>query len=341
MSSGKTIRNNPNTNIILVNTAIDTNVIVSLENPIPYGQSLTVRDNSGQASSNNTITITSPTNDFITTINNISNELVIVQPYGYATFQYGSTEQWTITNTFGYSLSNTTFSINSFSVNTINFTDIQTGTVAHLNVSNGIMKLNGENIIGTAQSSVIDTINANSLSASNLILSSNVLNPTITQGETSTRLTVSGTTQTNFLTLVGVDPNVPVSLSAQSNTVYRGNYPLFPIGGYIEFAYRNDNYGTYYALSTYPLYLGTLANISNGWWDRNLVSPNQNGPINSFVSGFITLPGFHLIASSNGTIICNTCNNTSQMPIYSNVNRPETASQHRYFEASYVLTAIS
>ena len=110
---------------------------------------------------------------------------------------------------------------------------------------------------------------------------------------------------------------------------------------FIEFAYKNSVANTYYTLSTYPLYLGTLTNISNGWWDRNLVTVDESAPqVNSFVSGFITLPGFHLVASSNGTIFCDT-QNISVMPIYSNVNRPETANQHRYFEASYVLTAIS
>ena len=89
MSTGKIITNTINTNIILVNTATDIDTIVNLQ-AVNVGQSLTIRDNSGAASSNNTITINTDGTNFITTLQGITNSLIIAQPYGYATLQYES-----------------------------------------------------------------------------------------------------------------------------------------------------------------------------------------------------------------------------------------------------------
>ena len=199
------------------------------------------------------------------------------------------------------------------------------------------MKLNGENIIGSTQSSVFDTISANNISASNITLSSNIINPNIVVGERTTRLIVSGSTQTNFLKLVGTDnPTTSVSLSAKANTLYRGDYPVFPIGGYIEFVTTIQGQA-WYGTTTYPLYLGTLDGITNGWWNPTLITQEYT------VSGFITLPGFHLVSRYNDINICDTYNTTFK-PIYSNVNSITTIQAGAaidYFISSYVLTAIN
>ena len=84
----------------------------------------------------------------------------------------------------------------------------------------------------------------------------------------------------------------------------------------------------YTRLSTYPLYVGELINITNGWWPTD----------NSRISGFITFPGFSLATWSNaeysGTII-HSNTNTGTMPLYSNIN-PVV-----FLNGSYKLSPIS
>ena len=305
------ITTDTNTSLIFLNTA--TTVILD---EAAQGQLITIRDSTGFASSANEITITTVNNsNFNTGLPNITNTITIRQPFGFATVQYDSTTGWGILNTFGLEEENTTTPFQELAVNTIFFNDQAGGPQSQLNVSNSTLLLNGVPIEagGGGGGTIPNPLNAVTINASNINVSSNT--------------TVNGTVTTKFLTFNNIGGGTS-QISSQSNILYRGNYQINPIGGYIEFKFYESSMEAYTRLSTYPLYVGELINITNGWWPTD----------NSRISGFITFPGFSLVTWSNaeysGTII-HSNTNTGTMPLYSNIN-PVV-----FLNGSYKLSPIS
>jgi hypothetical protein len=235
------------------------------------GQLITIRDSTGFASSANNIRVTTENNsNFNTGLPNISNTITLQQPFGYATVQYDSTNGWGILNTFGLEASNTITPFQELAVNTIFFNDQAGGPQSQLNVSNSTLLLNGNPI--EAGGANINSINTGTINASNINVSSNT--------------NVNGTVTANFLDLNDQNnPSSKTTISLQDNSLYRGNYKINPIGGYIEFKYFDAE--VYSMPSSYPLYVGELNNNQDGWW------PN---PDTTRISGFITFPGFSLVA---------------------------------------------
>lgn len=305
-----TITTNTETNLIILNTATTVNLGNATQ-----GQIITIRDSTGFASSANQITITRENNsDFNTGLPNISNIIQINQPFGFATVQYDSTNGWGILNTFGLEASNTTTPFQELAVNTIFFNDqAEEAQQSQLNVSNSTLILNGVPI--QPDDPYINSINTDTINASNINVSSNT--------------TVDGTVTANFVDLKDQVSAQPRTISLQNNVLYRGNYQINPIGGYIEFRYLYEESVIFSMPYTYPLYVGGLTNISNGWW------PTDNS---IRISGFITFPGFSLItwdAPNYNNAIIHSNTNTGAMPLYSNISPLVTLS------ASYKLNPIS
>ena len=304
------ITTDTNTSLVLLNTATTVRLGVATQ-----GQIITIRDSTSFASSENQITITTAnSSDFNTGLPNISNIIQINQPFGFVTVQYDSTNGWGILNTFGLEEENTTTPFQELAVNTIFFNDQAGGPQSQLNVSNSTLLLNGLPIeAGGGGGTIPNPLNAVTINASNINVSSNT--------------TVNGTVTTQFLALNDQGNSGISQISSQSNILYRGNYQINPIGGYIEFKYSNA--GAYSMPSSYPLYVGEFINIENGWW------PTTNS---ARISGFITFPGFSLVTWNNteytGTII-HSNTNTGTMPLYSNMN-PVV-----FLNGSYKLNPIS
>lgn len=146
--------------------------------------------------------------------------------------------------------------------------------------------------------------------------------------DSNVRLSISGTLETNFLTI-----NTQ-QVSVSSADLYSGNYIMTPVGATIEFAIRNTDTGVLLSLVSYPLYSGTLDNFENGWWSPSYVS------LGYYVHGFTVQPGYKLIVNADhnytGDILCHIIN-TTQLPIYSNVGTP----LNNYSRASYVLSPLN
>jgi len=155
--------------------------------------------------------------------------------------------------------------------------------------------------------------------------------------DSNPRVETSGTLKTPFVTFSNTDTDEGKNqtLSLSNRTLYRNTYPINPVGGFIEFLHNPD---TDKSLVSYPLCIGTLGAISNGWWPTK---PVGDPYANSFpyVFGFTTLPGYSLLVRSGnnltGTILCSNTN-LSLQPIYSNVFNPA----NRYFSASYRLSPV-
>jgi len=291
------ITTDTNTNLVLLNTA--TSVTLG---QATSGQLITIRDSTGFASSGNNIKIvTENNNNFNTGLPNISNRITLQQPFGFATVQYDSTTGWGILNTFGLEASNTTNSFQELAVNTIFFNDQDGAGQSQLNVSNSTLLLDGIPIEaggGGGGGTIPNPLNASNINASNINVSFNT--------------TVNGTVTTQLLTINNQGNGGTSQISSQSNSLYRNAYRINPVGGYIEFKYLNA--GAYSMPSSYPLYVGELDIIENGWWP----TPNTTR-----ITGFITFPGFSLVvynaANYNETIV-HSNTNTGTMPLYSNIN---------------------
>jgi hypothetical protein len=133
---------------------------------------------------------------------------------------------------------------------------------------------------------------------------------------------------TNFLSLSNISLSSSLlnqTISSSNNILYRNNYTINPVGAHIEFRNPSSNF------SIYPLYIGSLSNFNNGWWDK---TSTKN------VSAFIIEPGYYLRAYSDPNytrpLICSVVNTTSN-PIYSNVYNINNS----YSNASYILTSLS
>ena len=138
-----------------------------------------------------------------------------------------------------------------------------------------------------------------------------------------TNLQVSGTLEGNFLKFKQQDTTLNTIYSS-NNALYVNSKIINPIGGYIEFIYSAG-------ATTYPLYVGSLSNLANGWWGT------YNSP---FVNGFIVQPGYVLTVwdspSYTGNVLFS-YSNTSNFPLYSNVYN----STNNYLSGSYVLRTIN
>jgi hypothetical protein len=166
---------------------------------------------------------------------------------------------------------------------------------------------------------VPDPLTLQSIHVSSIKLSSNV---SFSPYDNRVRLEVSGTVQTNFLSIV--DQGIPSQIniiSSENNTLCRNFYPISPVGAYIEFGYQPY---INYSITTYPLYLGTLYSMDEAWWNT---TPSIYNPIyltyGGFINGFIVLPGYAITVYSSinltGNITC-ILSNTTSMPLYSNIN---------------------
>lgn len=313
--------------LVLINTAVDTNTIVRLQAPFQSGLSVTIRDNAGSASASNSIYVSTIFGvSLYSGLQQTSNLLQIQQPFGFVTlYSAADTARWNILNTFGFQPQKTVYNIESVAVSTIYMQDIAGGPASQINVSNGILRLNGSNIQGGGGGggggTIPDPLTVDSIQVSSITVSSNsVFSPS----ESNVRLTVSGGIQTNFLNLVDQTTSPQTTqISVSCNTLYRNTYPISPVGAYIEFGYRvqTNVFSREYALTVYPLYLGTLDDIWNGWWSTtsNPVFASGNG----FVNGYILLPGFALMAYDTANLTGNlvwASSNRTTMPLYLNVN---------------------
>lgn len=220
--------------------------------------------------------------------------------------------------------------------------DIAGGPTSQLNVSNGILQVNGSNIEaggGGGGGSVPDPLTIQSIHVSSIKLSSNVA---FSPFDSNIRLEVSGTVQTNFLSLVDQGaPSETTVVSVENNTFYRNSYEISAVGAYIEFGYLPY---INYSLTTYPLYLGTLYSMNEAWWNTTITSLYNPiyMPYSGFINGFIVLPGYAITVYSSinlsGNIVC-ALSNTTAMPMYSNINN-----QQGYIgpiSGSYTLISIS
>ena len=309
-----------NKNLILINTATQTNTIVLMSNTITT-QTVTVRDNAGLASASNSIFVSTILGcSFTTGLPGVSNLLQIQQPYGFVTMTSSPTNAWNVLNTFGFQPQETTYNIQELAVSTILFTDT-TGYSNQLNISNGTLFLNNALLQGVP---ITSNLNTTSIQASTITVSRS---GALTSNESTVRLNVSGTIETNFLTLNDQKLTTLNTLSVNINTLYRNAYAINGVGGYIEFGYSNTT-------TTYPLYIGSLPNISLGWWNINTIQSNGG-----FVSGFITLPGNQLLAKDSNLVIICSNTNTTAFPLYSNINTNNSGST--FLTASYDLISIS
>lgn len=143
--------------------------------------------------------------------------------------------------------------------------------------------------------------------------------------DSNTRMSISGTLETNFIRINSQQ------FSVSNATLYSGNYLLNPVGASIEFAIRHTLSGELLTLVSYPLYSGQLNDFQNGWWPQSFAY---------YVHGFTVQPGYKLIAhtsnNSTGAILCSNIN-TTYIPIYSNVGTPLI----RYSRASYILSPLN
>ena len=320
--SQKIVTVNGSQNLVLINTAIDTNTIVRLNTPVQSGLTVTIRDNAGGASASNSIIVSTISGvSLYSGIQQTSNLLKIEQPFGFITLYSSSSQnRWNVLNTFGFQPEKTVYNIESLAVSTIYMQDIAGGPTSQINVSNGILQLNGSNIeagSGGGGATVPDPLTIQSIHVSSIKLSSNV---SFSSSDSNIRLEVSGTVQTNFLSLIDrSNASQKSDISVINNTLYRNSYPISPVGAYIEFGYFTS--GTI-SLATYPLYLGSLNNINNAWWNTNPINPIFS-PNNGFINGFIVLPGYAITVYSttnfSGDINC-ALSNTTTLPLYSNIN---------------------
>jgi len=324
--SQKIVNVNGSQNLILINTAIDKNTIIRLDSPIQSGLTVTIRDNAGGASASNSIIVSTITGvSLYSGLQQTSNRLDIQQPFGFITLYSSSSQnQWNVMNTFGFQPKKTVYNIESLAVSTIYMQDIAGGPTAQINVSNGILQVNGSNIEGGGGGggggggTVPDPLTLQSIHVSSIKLSSNV---SFSPNDNRVRLEVSGTVQTNFLSIV--DQGIPSQIniiSSENNTLCRNFYPISPVGAYIEFGYLAF---VSVAVITYPLYLGTLTNINDGWWSTNGFLNPIFASGSGFINGFIVLPGYAITVYSSVNLTGNiTCilSNTTSMPLYSNIN---------------------
>lgn len=334
-----TINTDYKTTLVLVNTATNSNVTVNLNQGLT-GQVVTVRDSSGKASSSNPITISSGGSLFNTSITGITSTFKLQQAYAFATFQYGSTFQWTILNTFGLQPQETVWPAEGLTVSTIRFYDqIGSGT-SLLNVSNATLLLDGEPIQGNG-GTISDPLTLQSLKVSTITISSNL---NFSSTENNIRLNVSGTIATNFLTLNDQAQSQQSKLSVQSNILYRNSYSVNSIGAYIEFEIVSQlGAGSGQNITmVYPLYVGTLSNLQNGWWDTSFESPLNINASTGYVSGIIVLPGYSITVNNgpnfSGTNYINNYANTTSLPIYQAAGGNTTTT---LLMSSYVLSAIN
>lgn len=146
---------------------------------------------------------------------------------------------------------------------------------------------------------------------------SGTVSPPIT---TNPRLKISGNLQTNFLSL---NSN---NIYTSAHSLYQNSTPINPIGAYVEFLYNPTVTSN---TATYPLYLGTLSNFSNGWWE----SRSKYAPI---LNGIILQPGYSLLVTDTynlkGNILFSNTNITN-IPLYTNIYNSNTSNS-----ASYRLT---
>jgi hypothetical protein len=320
--SQKIVTVNGSQNLVLINTAIDTNTIVRLDTPIQSGLTVTIRDNAGGASASNSIIVSTISGvSLYSGIQQTSNILNIQQPFGFITLYSSSSQnRWNVMNTFGFQPEKTVYNIESLAVSTIYMQDIAGGPTSQINVSNGILQVNGSNIEGGGGGGTVpDPLTVQSIHVSSIKLSSNV---SFSPYDNRVRLEVSGTVQTNFLSIV--DQGIPSQIniiSSENNTLCRNKvYPISPVGAYIEFGYLAF---ISVAVITYPLYLGGLNSMIEGWWSTN----GSLNPIfasgSGFINGFIVLPGHAITVYSSinltGNITC-ILSNTTSMPLYSNIN---------------------
>jgi len=213
--------------------------------------------------------------------------------------EFGFSEEITTVNSVSHYGSNIYFSLDYIVVPYIDAVGFQTSNLAALKYTNNLL----------------DTFAF--IAKSNAGISGTV-SPPIT---TNPRLKISGNLQTNFLSL---NSN---NIYASANSLYQNSTPINPIGAYVEFLYNPTVTSN---TATYPLYLGTLSNFNNGWWE----SRSKYAPI---LNGIILQPGYSLLVTDaynlNGNVLFSNTNITN-IPLYSNIYNSSTPNAN----ASYQLT---
>ena len=154
---------------MLINTANDSNAIVLLSNSTNVGDIYTVKDSGGFASSTSPIFISTITTSSF--LDSTTSNYQIQQPFGYMSFISINSTQWAILNTFANNTGsgNTQSYIETPQVSSIIFSDSATiGTAPILNVSNGILQLNGDFIQGIMNDTHNNIITTEPLILSNI-----------------------------------------------------------------------------------------------------------------------------------------------------------------------------
>lgn len=256
-----------------------------------------------------------------------STNIFIRQPFGFVTFSYNAAlNLWSVLDSFGFQ-STDIFLAQQVTVSTIQVIDSSIpNTINSIGVANGTLLLNGTPLTG---GSVPNPFNASNINASTMTLSHNLV---FTPSESNIRLNVSGTVQTNFLTLNDTISGVQQTISLSNYSLNRNGYPIAPIGGYIEFAYFADNIAADIP-TVYPLAVSAdrLYFLNGPWNPASAIFTSGQG----YVSGLIALPGYNVTARDvDDTVFCEIDNSTNQ-PIYSNVNSTFTTVTNNYL-AGYV-----
>jgi hypothetical protein len=332
--------------LVLVNTAIDSNAIVLLSNT-SFGNIVSVRDFTGNVRSNIPIYIS--TVGAVNFTNTSYSNFLIQQPFGSMSFAATGSNSWSVLNTFAFNTPTpTAISTSAMNLSSILFKD--TNVLGHASVLNvdSVLKIDGSNVLsedtsGNSGGPIIipDPLIQQSIFAS----TTTVRHPIGTNSplDSNTRVQTSGTITTSRVTFnnpLQTNSNQRVSV-ASNQLLYTNNYPINPVGGSIEFIYNIGIQGGS-NIVLYPLYVGFLDNLHNGWWARPLYIGPASYQQYPQIFGFTVLPGYKLTVNETynyppNTIISIT--NTTNYPIRSNAYSNLIPNFTRYCE--YKLEVIN
>ena len=161
--------------------------------------------------------------------------------------------------------------------------------------------------------------------------------------DSNTRVKTSGTITTSRVTFnnpLQTNSNQRVSV-ASNQLLYTNNYPINPVAGSVEFIYNIGVQGGSNIVS-YPLYVGFLESLNNGWWASYIYITPESYLRTPRIFGFTVLPGYKLVVRNNSVIPPNTIiniTNTTNYPIHSNTHNNLSTNFPRNFD--YKLEVIN
>jgi len=156
------------TSVVLVDTSSGLNPYIVY---FPYvgsiGRYITVRDNSGYASTGNSVIISTLPGAYFP---DNRNTILINQPYGFITFSVQADGHYSVLNTFAFPTGSDSAYVNNINTNNIGIKDSTTNTFNYITASTGSLYLNAStignvtnvqlsNAINNVKTLFIDTIN--------------------------------------------------------------------------------------------------------------------------------------------------------------------------------------